>query len=115
MRRAPRCGAARTGAPRGARPPAPGHAPAPQAESRATGPTHARRAPALRSAAIRSPRAGCRWSCSSRGRFGQCGELLGLVLGGEGVDDVVEVAIHDVVDLVERQVDAMVGHATLRE
>ncbi len=45
----------------------------------------------------------------------QRGELLGLVLLRERVDELVEVAVHDRVDLVEREVDAVVGHAALRE
>src|SRR5262249_53432266 len=51
----------------------------------------------------------------SRSFFGELRELLGLVLGSERVDDVVELAVHDAVDLVERQVDAVVGDAALRE
>src|SRR6266851_193424 len=43
-------------------------------------------------------------------------ELGGAVGGGQGVDDLVErLARHDLVDLVERQADAMVGHPALRE
>ena len=47
--------------------------------------------------------------------FGELGELLGLVLGGERRDQLVELAVHDPVDLVEREVDAVVGDAALRE
>src|SRR5438270_3223872 len=43
-------------------------------------------------------------------------ELLGAVGGGEPVDHLVErLAGHDLVDLVEGQVDAVVGHPALRE
>ena len=42
-------------------------------------------------------------------------ELVGLVLGGERVGEVVQVAVHDLLDLVQREVDAVVGHAALRE
>ena len=38
-----------------------------------------------------------------------------LVLGGQRVDDLVEVALHDPVDIVEREVDAVVGDPALRE
>src|SRR3982751_4770968 len=42
-------------------------------------------------------------------------ELLGLVLVGEGGSDLRQVAVHDRVDLVQREIDAMVGHAALRK
>ena len=45
----------------------------------------------------------------------QRGELLGLMLLRERVDQLVEVAVHDRVDLVERQVDPVIGHAALRK
>src|SRR5262245_30055659 len=51
----------------------------------------------------------------SSGFFGERGELLGLVLGGERVEDLVQLAVHDAVDLVEREVDAVIGDAALRE
>src|SRR3954471_2916958 len=38
-----------------------------------------------------------------------------LVIGDQRVDDLVELAEHHPVELVERQVDAMVGHPPLRE
>ena len=38
-----------------------------------------------------------------------------LVLGGQRVDELVQLAHHDPVDLVQRQIDAVVGHAALRE
>src|SRR5437764_1172652 len=47
--------------------------------------------------------------------FGELGELLGLLLGGERVDEVVELAVHDAVDLVQGEIDAVVGDAALRE
>ncbi len=45
----------------------------------------------------------------------QRGELLGLVLGGQRPGQFGQVAIHDVLDLVQRQVDAVIGDARLRE
>src|SRR5512145_2811157 len=42
-------------------------------------------------------------------------ELLRLVLARERVEDLVEVAVHDRVDAVEREVDPVVGDAALRE
>src|SRR5882672_1444182 len=42
-------------------------------------------------------------------------EQLGLVLRGESVGELGQVAVHDVLDLVQREVDAVVGHAALRE
>src|SRR5689334_15491520 len=51
---------------------------------------------------------------SSRVSFG--GEQSRLVLCGERLDDLAErFALHDLRQLVERQVDAVIGHATLRE
>src|SRR5277367_4167685 len=38
-----------------------------------------------------------------------------LVLGGQLVDELVQIALHHPVDLVQRQIDPMVGHAALRE
>src|ERR1700694_3134337 len=42
-------------------------------------------------------------------------ELLGLVLGGERRADLGEVAVHDRVDLVQREVDAVIRHTALRK
>src|SRR5689334_20735364 len=42
-------------------------------------------------------------------------ELLGLELLRERIDDLVQIAVHDRVDPVEREVDAVVGDAALRE
>src|SRR5579871_2628867 len=42
-------------------------------------------------------------------------QLLGLVLLVERRDELVQVAVHHVVELVEREVDAMVGDAALRK
>src|ERR1700733_10950964 len=50
-------------------------------------------------------------SCNLR----EAGQQLRLVLGGERAGEVAEVAVHDRVDLVQREVDAVVGHAALRE
>src|SRR5882672_2195544 len=43
------------------------------------------------------------------------GELLGLMLGEQRLRQLREVAVHDVVDLVEREPDAVIGHPPLRE
>src|SRR5581483_1731000 len=59
-------------------------------------------------------RASARAARSSR-RLRQRRELLGLVLGHQARGELVEVAVHDGVDLVERETDAVVGHAPLRE
>ena len=37
------------------------------------------------------------------------------MLGGQAVDQFVEVAVHDGVDFVEREIDAVIGDAALRE
>src|SRR5688572_2006292 len=68
----------------------------------------------------RSPRcfAGCSAAPAGSGRLGFLSELrqlLGLVLGSERRDQLVNLTIHDLVDLVEGEVDAMVGHPPLRE
>src|SRR5947207_6433813 len=47
--------------------------------------------------------------------FGERGELLGLVLGEQRLRQLRKVAIHDVVDLVEGEPDAMVGDPSLRK
>src|SRR5262245_40498871 len=51
----------------------------------------------------------------SRSFFGERRELLGEQRGGEGVEQLVELAVHDALDLVQREVDAVVGDAALRE
>lgn len=33
----------------------------------------------------------------------------------ERVDHLVQIALHDLIQLIERQVDAMIGHSALRE
>src|SRR5205085_7795545 len=47
--------------------------------------------------------------------FGELGELLGLEFARQCVEQLVELAVHDALDLVEREVDAMVGDPALRE
>ena len=42
-------------------------------------------------------------------------QFLGLLTGGEGVDDLVQIAVHDLSEVVHRQADAVVGTAVLRE
>src|SRR6478609_5532394 len=46
---------------------------------------------------------------------GQLGELLGEIGALQRGDDLLEIALHDRRQVVERQPDAMVGHAVLRE
>src|SRR5436305_10813600 len=41
--------------------------------------------------------------------------LLGLIVLGEGIDNWIEPAIHHLVELMQRQANAMIGHAILRE
>src|SRR5690625_5879306 len=38
-----------------------------------------------------------------------------LVAGGERVDDAFEFAVHHVIEVIEREVDAVIGEAVLRE
>src|SRR5687768_15800802 len=45
----------------------------------------------------------------------QLREPLRLVAGDQRIDDLVQLTVHDPVDLVEREVDAVVRHAPLRE
>src|SRR6478672_12732195 len=42
-------------------------------------------------------------------------ELLGLEFLRQRADQLIEIALHDRVDLVERQVDPVIGHASLRK
>src|SRR5437899_4685752 len=46
---------------------------------------------------------------------GQRRELLGLEFLRKRIDDLVQLAVHDGVDLVERQIDPVIGHAPLRK
>src|SRR5215475_12014977 len=48
-------------------------------------------------------------------RFPERGELFGLKFLRERVRELEQISIHDLIDLVERQVDAVVGDAPLRE
>ena len=66
----------------------------------------ARGAPARRSCPARA--------ATASGAFGR--QQLGLVLGDQRVDDLVQrLALHHLGQIVERQVDAVVGDAALRE
>src|SRR5512145_2066006 len=103
--------AARSCAPPRRRPRAPGRRGGLPFGSRA----RARRAPAPPAAAARRLRAATRSSPSGCCVFRQRRELLGLMLGGELVEDLVEVPVHDGGDLVQREVDAVVRDAALRE
>src|ERR1043166_6515605 len=61
---------------------------------------------------VRSPRSAIRNRLSGD-RLGL--QLLGLVVRDEGVDDLVERALHDEVELVDGEADAVVGDAVLFE
>src|ERR1039458_3432068 len=85
--------------------------------------------PSTRSRSMRASSGGralCAMSCarlimsgsrrdSGRGFLAQRGELLRLVLGDQRPGQFCQVAVHDVLDLVQRQVDAVVGDTPLRE
>src|SRR6266853_4991494 len=47
--------------------------------------------------------------------IGERGELLGLVLGEQRLCQLGQIAVHDVVDLVECETDAVVGDPSLRK
>src|SRR5882757_303779 len=47
--------------------------------------------------------------------IGERGELLGLVLGEKGLRQLGQIAVHDVVDLVEGETDAVIGDPSLRK
>ena len=42
-------------------------------------------------------------------------QLLGLIVGDEGIDNGLQTAFHDQVELVQSEADAVVGEAVLRE
>src|SRR5690606_9763860 len=71
-----------------------------------------RAAAAPRAARARSPRAPRR---RSSGLFGELRKLLRLVLRAQRLDELVQLAVHDAIDLVEGEVDAVVGHPALRK
>ena len=48
-------------------------------------------------------------------RLHRFAQLLGLEVGDERVDDCVEVAVHDLGEVVHGQADAVIGDAVLRE
>src|SRR5437667_11738955 len=54
------------------------------------------------------------WPSRSR-RFALLFEFFSLIIGGQRVDNGIELAIHHLVELMQRQADAMVGDAVLRE
>ena len=47
--------------------------------------------------------------------FGQGCELIRLMLGLQRLEYFVEFAFHHRIELVEREVDAVIGHSALRE
>ncbi len=42
-------------------------------------------------------------------------QLRCLIGGDAGVDDFLDIAVHDLIQLVNRQIDPVVGHTALRE
>src|SRR5882672_4827777 len=52
---------------------------------------------------------------SASALIGEHGELLGLVLGEQRLSQLGQIAVHDVVDLVEGETDAVVGDPSLRK
>src|ERR1700683_4733655 len=84
--------------------------------------------PAPCRAAVRHPAAAIRYAARARrrqpaksrqrygtGSFDLLREFFGLVLLVQGADELIEVAVDDVIEFVEREVDAVVGDAALRE
>src|SRR5215831_11780054 len=47
--------------------------------------------------------------------FGLLFQFLGLVMSGKRVDDLIQFAVHDEIQLVQGQADAMIGDAILRK
>src|ERR1700731_3115708 len=60
-----------------------------------------------------------RWpACRARWRsiaISQRRQQLGLMLADQRMNQLVQIAIHNMVELVERQVDTVIGHPALRE
>src|SRR5258706_2892841 len=52
---------------------------------------------------------------SASALIGERGELLGLVLGEQRLSQLGQIAVHDVVDLVEGETDAVIGDPSLRK
>jgi hypothetical protein len=50
-----------------------------------------------------------------RRSLGQCRQLVGLILVDQRLDDGIEIPFQNVAELVEREVDAVIGDAPLRE
>src|SRR5882757_1050669 len=73
---------------------------------------------AMPEAAI-SSRAVAEWASCIRSPaqegFGERSEQLGLVLRGQGASQLVQIAVQDLLDLVQGQVDPVVGDPALRE
>src|SRR5579864_5081534 len=61
--------------------------------------------------APRSSRLQRSWPCS----FDLIRQLFGLMFLIEGAHQLVEIAVHHVIELVQGEIDAMVGHAALRK
>src|SRR5665647_2791010 len=55
------------------------------------------------------------WSCSAACPHFQRGQLLRRFKGLQRLDHVVEITVHDAEQFVQREVDAVVGQAALRE
>src|SRR5687767_13537362 len=50
----------------------------------------------------------------SAGFLGELSEPLGAIGSEQAGDQLVEIAVEDALDLVERQIDAVIGNASLR-
>src|SRR5690606_29536876 len=65
--------------------------------------------------ATRTSRSNPPSTCTGWSAIVEIGQQLRLVIGDQGIDDLVEFSHHHAIELVERQVDAVVGNATLWE
>lgn len=51
----------------------------------------------------------------NRGLPAQPLQLFGLLMGGKSIDHLIQIAIHDLFQIMDGQADAVVGAAILRE
>src|SRR5579862_1656836 len=49
------------------------------------------------------------------GSFDLLRQLFGLMFLVQGTDELIEIAVHDIVQFIEREVDAVVGYPSLRK
>src|SRR5690606_19147778 len=83
--------------------------------------SHARDTPSTCCHSMRASSGGSALSCSSERRVAtasvvtQRSQLLGLMLGTQCADQFVEVAFHDLTQLVQGEIDAVIGDPPLRE